>query len=246
MSWVAAAVGVGSLAYGIYNSEQKKTQAKKKEKAAGLKPVYNIQEPSLKNQFIAENLAQQGLSDESKMMYEQQANRGLSDSLDALLKAGGGVNSISELYSKYQDKNTDLAVLDDQIKFTRQQLLMNQNQQMSDELDKVYQINRLDPWKDQQQAISELRTMAQADIQSGISGATQAGLSFSSNANKKWGKVNSGSTPTEIQTITNQNPPNAMDSERSNYQNVNYDYSQYARPVENNNYLTNFLSSTGR
>jgi len=105
MSWVAAAVGVGSLAYGIYNSEHKKSQAKKKEKAAGQRPVYNIQEPTLRNQYMAENLAQQGMTDEAKNLYEQRANRGLSESLDALLKVGGGVNSVSDLYSTYQDKN---------------------------------------------------------------------------------------------------------------------------------------------
>ena len=234
MSWVSAGVAVGSLAVGIYSSEKKKAQAKKKEKEAGQRPVYNIQEPTLKNQFMAENLAQQGMADESRMMYEQQANRGLSESLDALLKVGGGVNSVSDLYSTYQDKNAELATLNDQIKFRNQQILANQNQQLSNEMDKVYSLNKLDPWKDQQQAVAELRTMAQADMQGGISGATQAGLAFSSNANKKWGGVNNGSAPTGIPTTTSQMPQNnTMDDVRGIYDPM------YRKPTPNSYFLNN-------
>ena len=40
-------------------------KAKKLEKQAGPRPTYYIPEPTLKNQMIAENRAQQGLSDAS-------------------------------------------------------------------------------------------------------------------------------------------------------------------------------------
>jgi|GEM_PF-1862619 len=192
-------VGAGSLAYGAGSSISKNKKAKEREEAAGAKPVYNIQEPTLKNQGIAENLAQQGLSDESRMMYEQQANRGLSESIDALLKVGGGVNSVSDLYSTYQDKSADLANLNDQIKFRNQQMLMAQNEKMANELDKQYQLNVLDPWKDEKQAIAELRTIARNDLNVGIAGASNAVMGI---AGAMSGLQKTTNTPTTDMTTT--------------------------------------------
>lgn len=207
--------GAGSLAYGVGSSISKNKKAKDREAAAGAKPVYNIQEPTLRNQSIVENMAQQGLSDESRMMYEQQANRGLSDSLDTLLKVGGGVNSVSDLYSTYQDKGMELANFNDQIKFRNQQMLLNQNEKMANELDKQYQLNVLDPWKDEKQAIAELRTVARNDLNAGIAGASNAimGVAGAMSGIAKTTQT----TPTTTPTITNKTPPNAMDAQRGFY-----------------------------
>ena len=247
-------VGAGSLAYGAGSSISKNKKAKDREAAAGAKPVYNIQEPTLRSQAMAENLAQQGLSDESRMMYEQQANRGLSESLDALLKVGGGVNSVSDLYSNYQDKGFELANLNDQIKFRNQQMLLAQNEKMASELDKQYQLNVLDPWKDEKQAIAELRTIARNDLNVGIAGASYAvmGIAGAMSGMPKTANTNQKTT---FPTVKG-NQQTAMDSElynyqdnilndygsRNNYQNSSTDYSMYSRPQEQQtNYLLQLL-----
>lgn len=227
----------GSLAYGIGSNASKNAKAKKRELALGSKPVYNIQEPTLKNQYLAEYNAQQGLSDESKMMYEQQANRGLSESIDALLKTGGGVNSISDLYANYQDKGMELANLDDQVRFRNQQLLMSQNEKMANELDKSYQINKLDPWKDEKQAIAELRTMGKNDLNAGIGMAANFAMGGI-------GMMNNKPTPPSDLTanvVQNVKPQDAMDSERWRYQNTSTDYSMLARPQEQGNEYLNLI-----
>ena len=167
------------------------TKANKLEKRAGKRPVYNIPTPTLNNQFMAENRAQQGLSDESLMLYKRNNDRSLSDSLDAILKSGGGTGSIAELFDRYGDNNAELALLNDQARFTNQQILMNQNQLMADELDKQWQLNTFDPWKDQMQRIAELRTlgntkkMGGAAIMGGSGGSGGGGYEGSRGANSK-------------------------------------------------------------
>lgn len=55
-------------------------------------------------------MAQQGLSDASMMQARQSNDRALDNGIDALLRAGGGINSISDLYSRYGENSTQLAI----------------------------------------------------------------------------------------------------------------------------------------
>ncbi len=240
---IAGTVAAGSAAYGIGSNISKNRKAKRREDALGDKPVYNIQEPTLKNQYLAEYNAQQGLSDESRMMYEQQANRGLSESIDALLKAGGGINSISDLYANYQDKGMELANLDDQVRFRNQQLLMAQNEKTGNELDKVYQINKLAPWKDEKQAIAELRTMGRNDLNAGISIASNAALGAAGsmmNGNPKSKKADMPNILFDSAPI-HETYHNEVQSPYINQKSSN-DYSMLARPEEQGNYYFDFLT----
>lgn len=145
------------------------TKANKLEKKLGKRPLYVIPEPTIKNTYIAENRAQQGLSDASLQVYTQNADRGLSSSLDAILKSGGGVNSVSDLYSGYNDSLSKIALMDDQARFQNQQLLMAQNSLMADELDKQWQLNIFAPWSDEKQRIAELRALGNAKKMGGAS-----------------------------------------------------------------------------
>lgn len=213
--------GIGAITQGvtggltIIEGKLDKRKANKAEKALGQRPVYNITEPTLKNQFMAENVVQEGLSEESKLMYSQRADRGLSESIDALLKVGGGVNSVSDLYSIYQDDNVDLANLNDQIKFRNQQLLMQQNKEMSDELDKAWQLNTFDPWKDEKQRIAEMRTIAESKVMAGRSMLAGGASAMASQI----GDMNGNKTTqtNKPQTPMIGNMQNAMDSERGYY-----------------------------
>jgi len=161
-----------------------KRKAKKLEKQAGPRPTYYIPEPTLKNQMIAENRAQQGLSDASMQSASQNIDRGFGASLDALTKSGAGINSVSQLYASFADNYNQLQLMDDQARLANQNMLMQQNQFMSDELDKKWQLNVMDPWKDIMQRVAEMKTIAENKMMAGRgmiaeSGATIAGTDFS-------------------------------------------------------------------
>lgn len=192
MSGSAAGLGgmIGASTQGttgfltILEGKLDKRKANKLEKEAGPRPLYAIQEPTLRNQTIVENEAQQGLTDASMQTFQQNIDRGFGASLDALTKSGAGINSISQLFAAYADNMNQLQQLDDQARLSNQKLLMQQNQVMSDELDKLWQLNTMDPWKDKKQRIAELRAIAENKVSSGrgmvaASGATIAGTDFS-------------------------------------------------------------------
>lgn len=225
MSWAAVAVGVGTLAYGIYSSEHDKAQAKKAEQAAGSKPLYQIPEPTLKNQTIVENRAQQGLADSTKQIYMENADRGLSASLDTLTKLGGGVNSIGDIYNNYEESQRTLALMEDQAKFANQQLLINQNNLMANENDKTWQLNILYPWMDKQKGIAEKKARANATLQSSVGTAAQlfgkaAAANYGNNGNGGSGNRGNGNGGSnQIITTGSQGDQNAM-----------LDYQQYYDP----------------
>lgn len=194
MSWAAIVVGGVSLGYSIYNSEHKKNQARKLE-AKNKKPDYKVQQPIIENQTLAENMAQQGLSDSSKQIATDNLNEGFNSSINALLEAGGGLNSISDLYSSFGDNLKGLAGLDNEVKYKNQQLLMGQNERMGQEFDKQFQLGSWFDYVNKAQRIAELRGQAKTDRRDAESEAvgivSSAALGFSSREPKEKKKKDS-------------------------------------------------------
>lgn len=170
-----------------------KRKAKQIEKKAGSKPLYYIPEPTLKNQMMAENIGQQGFSDASMQQFTQNIDRGFGASLDALTKSGAGIDSISQLFSAFSDNYNQLQMMDDQAKLANQKLLMNQNQIMADEMDKKWQLNILDPWKDQMQRAAEMKAIAENKMMAGRSMIAQSGATMASSNIGGGGSKPSGS-----------------------------------------------------
>ena len=223
-----------------------KRKAKKREEALGARPTYYIPEPQFRNQYIAESNAG-GLSDETLGIYENQIDQNVNSSLDALLKSGGGVNSISGLLAANNASADQLALANDQARFRNQQILMNQNNVMSDELDKSWQLNTFDPWKDEKQAIAEARALAENKVLAGRamiaqSGATMAGSAgggdFSNYKTSAGGNNNGGGDVQHInEDINLNNNGNNFNFDENVDVNSPYDSSaqfRTSRPVYNN------------
>lgn len=196
-------------------------RAKKREEALGERPPYEIPEPTMRNQSMAENIGQQGLSDATMTQMTQANDRAMMNSIDALLKAGGGMQSISDVYNKFGENSAEIAVLDDQARFRNQQLFMNQNSIMADELDKKFQLNVLDPWKDEKRAIAELRALGNTKKMAGASMiANSMGGTNAFEPPKK-----TEPEPQQRQLYRTQQPQNSMDDYRQ-YYNTGYDNPQ--------------------
>lgn len=181
--------GTAVMISGGNDLQQAKKQAKNLKR-----PTYSIQEPIYDNQYLAENNAQQGLSDSSKELFIENADRGLSGSLDALLKSGGGLNSVSDLYSAYGNNLEGLVMADDEMRFKKQQILMNQNERMAQEEDKVWQTNTWAPFADEAQRIAELRALGNNKKLAGASMLAQTGASNSAD----WGNGKPKSTDQDV------------------------------------------------
>lgn len=143
-----------------------------------LRPDYQIQKPILDNQAIEESRASHGLSDSTINNYQEFAQRGLSSSLDAILKGGGSMNNVGNLYGSYGSNERSLAILDDQARANNVRSLVDQNRELGGELDKQWEINKWAPWADKMQALNAKLKRQGAQFQSGLSTVASAASNY--------------------------------------------------------------------
>lgn len=172
---VTAAIGAGMAISGAIKQGKANRLAR-----ANKRPEYSIAPEEQSNLNIAQSLAGQGLSDSSKQFYTQQSQRGLSSTIDAILKGGGDVNAINNSYGAYQDGISRLAVADDQQKLSNINLLIAQQTRMSDQRDKAWQINQYAPYADKAAAYAKMKADGNTQMWQGIGQIGSAVGSFAS------------------------------------------------------------------
>jgi len=160
---VQAAVGVAQMVQaGKQNREAKKLQKN------FVNPTYQIAKPILDNQALAESRAGQGLSDAALSVYRDNVNRSMTASIDAILRGGGNVNSISDLNDASEDNFAQIALLEEEVRMKNTQTYLAQNERLAAELDKQFQINEYAPAQDKKQLIAALRQQANDNKWKGI------------------------------------------------------------------------------
>lgn len=143
-----------------------------------VRPKYNIEDEYYNNVGLAENMAQSGLTQESKDYYGELATRGLGSSADAILRAGGNANSLQSVYDTYLQGNERIAAEDSQLQNNNIKYLIDQNGVLAGQKTQQWALNEYEPYKDQAKAIAEAKAAAQGRIDSGISGITGAASTF--------------------------------------------------------------------
>lgn len=171
------ALGVaGYQAYQGYQSKKEAEEAAKKNVRPTYTPVTPKRDYDMLN--LLESRAGQGLSDSSRMYLQTGADRGLSSTLDAIIKSGGSVNDASRAQQTYSDSLSRMALLDDQAKLRNLQNLIAQQRQVgnreNDVYDAMFQVNEYAPFMDEQQRIAQLRTLGQQQTNQAISTAGSA------------------------------------------------------------------------
>lgn len=155
-------------------------KGKAKEKARELavsRPDYEVNPLYGENLDLAESEVG-GLSARGEQAYNQLNDKQFSSSLDAILKSGGGVNSIGDLYSSGQEGRLRLAQLNDELRMNQIRTLMGTRTQMADQDDKAFEFNEWRPWADKASANAEARKAADEGIWSGIQTIAGAGMQF--------------------------------------------------------------------
>lgn len=174
---VIAALGIGTAIYGgVQASKARKAAAEN----ARNRPVYTMPQSEWDTLSLLENRAGQGLSDDSKRLYGQSLDRGLNSGLDAILKGGGNVNNVANLFDNYASASNALAVRDDEARLRNLNALIAQRQRMAEYADKDYAINRREPWMDRAQALAQEQAQGQQTMWSGINTAASGVTSYTS------------------------------------------------------------------
>lgn len=159
-----------SAAYGIYQVANGAHQKNLANQAAAnnVRPQYQIPQYNYNNLSLAESRAGSGLDASTKQYLTGNADRGLSASLNSVLRGGGNANQASSLYDTYLGNIGQVGLMNNQAAVQNMNNLVNQNTRMSDLTDKQWQINTWGPYADKQAQIAQQRTMGQNQEQQGF------------------------------------------------------------------------------
>lgn len=162
---VEAATNLAKMGIGIGQNIKANTLAKRL-----VRPTYNIQQPVIDSYRLAERNASQGMSDAARTSYNNEADRGLTTGIDAMLRGAGNINSFSHFYDTYANDHENLTKFEDEMRMRNTGTYFNQADNMANALDKKWQVDEWAPYKDQSQYIAGLRGQSFKNITGGIDG----------------------------------------------------------------------------
>lgn len=165
MSWAAIAVGVGTAAYGVVKGAKAKKEAKR---LAASRPELKAS-PYLDDQLsLAKSELSSGMSGAAENAYEQGLSRDVSGSLDAILKGGGDVNNVAEIFDRSAVGRQRLALMKENLRLSQIGNLVNAQNAYGNQDQQRFQFNEFAPWADSAQANAQARQGAQNMIWSGV------------------------------------------------------------------------------
>lgn len=183
-SWGAVIVGGISLGTAAYKGI-KANQADKKAKREGealQRPSYQVPVEDIQNRNIAAGMAQGGLSVDEKGYLQEERNRGLGTSLEALREGGGNPNDFARLNSIFDDSLKSQAALDAQQHVQNIQFFTKANQDLAGQKTTQWGINELQPYESKLKEIQDRRIAAQTNLNNavdeGIGSATAAATAY--------------------------------------------------------------------
>lgn len=192
MSYVLAAAAAVTAGIGIYKTikgANDSADAKRRAKY-NIAPTYDISPEYFKNQGIAANLAQGGLPQSTKDYYETNAERGLGSSLSTMLQTGGGVNSVGDLYDKFDQNNRALASADAQQKIANIRNLMDANNAVADQRTQKWVLDKYQPYLNNAKSIAAEKAQGAGEVNSGLNTISGAVSSYAGGMTKQEDSVN--------------------------------------------------------
>jgi len=220
MAIAAAAQAVAGIAQTVSGFVQK-SKAKKMARN-NKRPVYNIPTEISDNSAVTDSRASRGLSGQAVDLYKKDSDRKITTSIDAILKGGGSVNNIADLYTATNDGVSRMALLDDEMRSRNVAAYVSQNNTSAEYKDKAWQINQYAPYADKAQAAAALSKMGTDNIWKGIntvgSAATNAITSgLFKKEGDEVGKIDTGGVPQSYQSSMMSNTPTRSQSLANRY-----------------------------
>jgi hypothetical protein len=195
--------GLARTVTGAINNAKAKREAKRLEATRPVRETSDLLKQDLSQ---AESEASTGgLSAKAERAYNQLQDKQLATSLGAILKGGGSVNNVGDVFGAGEEGRLRLALLNDQMRMQKLATLSQSRNQMAEEEDKNFMFNTVAPWRDKAQAIAQARQQAQNDIWGGLGTVASQGMQFAGNQyNQKMYDqyFNNGNTMTNNSTFT--------------------------------------------
>lgn len=189
---VGAALGIGEA---IWGSSQKKNYQRQIDALAANRPQYQINPEEYDIANLAESRANQGMGAGARQQLQNNTDRTLATSANALLMGGGNANGIGALADRSQQAYNQNAIYDDQARLASLQNVQNSWARLSADRDKQFELNQLNPYKDRMSALSQQLAGANSMFMQGIGTAGSGILSGASKMFAQTPNTNTGSQP---------------------------------------------------
>jgi hypothetical protein len=167
---------------GLINYSRATKQARE---LAKTRPKYKASPLADEDLSLAESDLAGGMSARAENAYKQQSDKQFSSSLEALLRGGGSVNNVADVFGNSQEGSLRLAQMQDQLRLQQVNNVVRARRYKDEQLDKTFDFNVWRPWADKAQAVSKAREQAQNAIWSGMQTSGAAKSNALSNAGEQ-------------------------------------------------------------
>lgn len=167
---VAAGVAVGTAGYQIYSGAHAKSKAKKEQaRLNASRPKLPVSPYAQQQYDLARSELSNGMSSQAEQAYNNASDRQFSTSLDAILKGGGDINNIGELFDASDQGRQRLALAKENMRINNINNLVRASQNLTNEEQNAFKFNQWAPWADKAQANAQSMIQGQQTMDSGIS-----------------------------------------------------------------------------
>lgn len=193
-----AALAAGSaIAGGIKASKAKKEAAR----LAASRPGLSVS-PYVTDQVrLAESELSRGRTSASQTALDETLDRDFSSSIDAILRGGGSLGNVADVYGADVEGRSRMAMMEDNLRLSQIQNLMSAQGTGENFRQQQFQFNQFAPWADQAQAASAARAAGEQQMWNGIS---SLGQSVGGMLNKgAWNTPDTTTPATQTQPFSN-------------------------------------------
>ncbi len=166
MAWIGAVVSLAELGIGLSKDAKAKKEA---QHLKDTRPKIGLDPNAASNLALAKNDLAMGIGARAEQAYNTLTDKDFSNSLSTILKGGGGVNSVGELYGQKEEGRQRLTLLRENARLNQIRNVLDASTR-ADERNTIlpFQVNQDAPWKDATQAVAANRVANQNQINSSI------------------------------------------------------------------------------
>jgi len=166
-----AAIAAGSAIAGAVQKSKAKKEAKR---LAASRPELSVS-PYVTDQVrLAESELSRGRTSASQTALDETLDRDFSSSIDSILRGGGSLGNIADVYGADVEGRSRMAMMEDNLRLSQIQNLMSAQGTGENFRQQQFQFNQFAPWADMSQAASAARAAGDKQIWGGISSFGQS------------------------------------------------------------------------
>lgn len=179
---ISGGIGLGEEVIGLINQGKAKHEA---DVLARSRPKYQTSPEISQDLSLAESDLANGGSSAASRAYDTLNNQPYSNSIGAILKSGGNVNSIGDLYGNSQDGRVKLAAMRDNLRLQQISNLSRAREAKANEEQTQWQVDQFAPWQDRAQANAASRQGAAQQTSTGINTLGSAAMNAANSVYEK-------------------------------------------------------------